>query len=375
MEHNRTSTFLVRVRSLLRWFWVNLLLITGFLEWAKRDLKKNGAVVVLAFHRVLRESDSRRSCSLRTMVVEHRNFRKLALWLKRHYQVVDVAQAQPGYKNGKLRIAVTFDDGWIDNYYLALPIVRSCGIPIAVFVCPGLIGQKAPFWPERVVALLRAVRPHLSHSEVEAMIDQLKRQTPDERELFIASLRAQASASGGQQPISSIDQTLFWPAVAEMNNATVRFGSHTQKHSILTAAPPDKIHAEIAESKRTLEQMLSKPCEVFAYPYGEASPQARKILAEENFRLAFTLEQGVWTETSDRLRIPRINVWDGKLVNPWGRFSPVMFDYCVLWKAWRAERARARRNARRNKEVVGVRAPSDKPASASILEYRARPCD
>ncbi len=57
------------------------------------------------------------------------------------------------------RVVVTFDDGYRDNLNVALPIAEEKGIPIAVFVTSGMLGDTRGFWWDRLGALLRA-RPN-----------------------------------------------------------------------------------------------------------------------------------------------------------------------------------------------------------------------
>jgi hypothetical protein len=49
-----------------------------------------------------------------------------------------------------------------------------------------------------------------------------------------------------------------------------------------------------------------------------------------------TTEKGAWLKNTDPLCIPRVNVYEENLVGPFGHFSPAMFEYTTLWKAWRA---------------------------------------
>ncbi len=329
------------MRRVAQWLWVNLLAASGSLRWARHQMRRRGAVIVLTFHRVLDDAGYRATDSLAGIIVRRQTFEKLAAYVAERYEAVDVGAAKPGESCRRLRVAFTFDDGWSDNYAFAFPIAQAHGIPLTVFLCPALAGRRAPFWPERVAALLGTIK---RHGEIEATIEELKHCAPEERERRIERL----GAAGVTAPFQPGDSTLSWEAIIAMDRGGVRFGSHTYTHQILTTVPADVVRREVRESKDAIEQALGHPCDLFAYPNGDWSPEIRAMLAESGYRLAFTTKRGAWTAASDRLAIPRLNVYEGNLAGLTGRFSPAMFEYTIFWKAWRAMKgdglkARARR--------------------------------
>jgi peptidoglycan/xylan/chitin deacetylase (PgdA/CDA1 family) len=326
------------VRRMGQWLWVTLLRMGGGLWWAKRQLRGKGAVVVLMFHRVLHEEDWRGTHSLATIAVRERTFARLAAYIARRAEAVGLEEARPGVAGRKVRLALTFDDGWCDNYSTALPIVRKHGLPIAVFVCPGLAGRVAPFWPERAVAVLRAARPGIGQTDLNTIVEHLKRFSPEERARMLEELTGGAEEA---EPYRG-DRTLTWEAIAAMSGAGVTFGSHTHTHQILPALPAGAVRRELRESRDTIERELGKRCDLFAYPNGNSDEETARILAEEGFRLGFTTRRGAWTAECDPLRIPRANVCERNVVGLTGRFSAAMFEYTTYWKTWRAMRGEAR---------------------------------
>jgi peptidoglycan/xylan/chitin deacetylase (PgdA/CDA1 family) len=342
------------VRRIVRFLWVGFLAVTGCLWWAKRCLRANGAVIPLMFHRVLGDVDYERTHSLPGMIIRERTLRHLVTHVVRRYEAVDLREAEPGKPSSKLQVAFTFDDGWIDTYDVAFPIVREHCIPITVFLCPGLIDKEIPFWQERVVALLRATRPSAGTVEMELLIERLKRTTPEGREKYLVELREEVQKQTRAVEPSGVDSTLSWNAIAEMGEGGVRFGSHTQTHQILTMVRPDAARQEVHESKNAIESALSRACDAFAYPNGDYSPETREILAEAGFRLAVTTECGAWTTNCDSLAIPRLNVCEDNVVGPTGRFSSAMFEYTTFWKAWRAAKANSDLAARAHPHTARI---------------------
>ena len=335
--------------ALAQWLWVRMLYLTGALWWARTDLNRRGAIVVFTFHRILDDRSFQETDSLPSIVVRERTFQRLVHYVAKHYQPVDVRDAVPGVRAKRLRVGLTMDDGWRDNYTHALPILRTAGMPATVFMCTGLAGENAPFWPEQVG---RKLRPCLGRSYgkradrlIEALIESLKYCSPEARDRHVRMLLNQSCDACGADAaaVSDVDRTLDWEQVREMAQSSIRFGSHSHAHPILTAIPLEDSAHEIDESKQTLETKLGSECDLFAYPNGDWSPAIREQLAESGFRRAFTTERKAWLPEADLLSIPRAHVQQEDLVGLGGVFSAAMFEYATVWKIWLAMR-RARRH-------------------------------
>jgi len=327
-------------RPALRQLWARLLRASGCLWWAKRQLRRRGARVVLTFHRVLNDAEFQQTCSLSGIVVRRQTFEKLADYVTNKYQVVDFEAAAKA-SDPRLRLLFTFDDGWKDNYTNAFPVMRQRGIPSTIFVCSGLVGRKLPFWPELVASILGNVQPAVSGAATEALIEELKTYAPAHRTQYIARLYELHTPIPGETGYEG-DETVSWDEIREMAAAGVRFGCHTQTHQILTAVPAETARREVRESKRAIERALQQPCDLFAYPNGNSSLLTRRMMAEEGFTAAFTTRRAAWTAASDPMAIPRVNVCEQGVTGTNGGFSPAMFEYNVFWKAWRATRAERR---------------------------------
>jgi len=323
--------------------WVWLLKASGALWWAKRDLRESGAIVVLTLHRVLRNAERASTLSQPGMVVSEDSFRRLVPYLTGSCEPVDLAHARPGEPGRKVKVALTFDDGWKDNYSVALPLARAHRLPLTIFVCTGLLDRETPFWPERVVRILRASDPAITTDEIEGVIEVLKQKTPTDRDVTIARLAE--SASVGAEARSDADRTFGWHEAATMRLEGVRFGSHTHTHEIATSIDGVALREELRQSKREIERRLRTRCDLLAYPNGNCSRDAARIAVEEGFRFAFTTHRGPWTASTDPMAIPRVNTSEGNLVGLRGRFSVAMFEYTTFWKSWRATKRAAARTA------------------------------
>lgn len=352
---------LMKARALLRRLWIAFLFCSGLLRWAKWRLAARGGIVVLTFHRVLSDADFALTNSPLGMAVRERTFEQLAQHLAREYDTVDLGVGAPEWTRGgsQPRIAITFDDGWADNATTAFPIARRQGLPWTIFVCPERVGRPFPFWPERVVALWRIAECRgMTRQLLQMLSEEVEPGAPDAGRLgrektlksFIERLKTfsaeQRNAvmsrmaeyiSPGLDTADTVDVTMTWQEIEGMACCGVTIGSHTLSHPILTRISRFEAQREITESKRVIERKLRRECGLFAYPNSEWSLRVREQVAQAGYEMAFAYGPGVWTRDSDPFVIPRINIWEGHLVGPAGRFSRKAFEYAVFWKAYRTK--------------------------------------
>jgi peptidoglycan/xylan/chitin deacetylase (PgdA/CDA1 family) len=324
-------------------FWASLLRASGVLYLAKKWVQRNGAIV-LTFHRVLTDLELQQTASLPGMIVRNRTFSGFLEYASEFCEFIDVARGPDWKPTGKLQLAVTFDDGWSDNATAAYPLARQYKAPMVIFIVPEKTGTELPFWPERTAAALdrdvSANGAELSTADIEKAIEKLKELPADERERLVSVLTAARNVINSS---ASVDRTMTWEQIAELHAGGVRFGSHTSTHEILTVIPVAQAEEEIAESRALIEQKLRAACSLFSYPNGDCSVPVRALVADAGYKLAFlNQDPGVWTRDCDPFLIPRVNVCEYHLVDSKGNFSPLIFDYAVVWSAAKGLLARAR---------------------------------
>jgi peptidoglycan/xylan/chitin deacetylase (PgdA/CDA1 family) len=148
-------------------------------------------------------------------------------WLTEHCEVVPlrtlVAQREAP-DNGKPQVAITFDDGHVDNYEYALPLLVQYRMPATFYVTTGYLNRDPG-----VLARFMALRG-VTLSEIE--------------------------------PLS-------WRQVREFVAAGMEIGAHTFSHPNLAELAPERLSREIAAPKAEIEDKLGREVESFAYPFGQ----------------------------------------------------------------------------------------------------------
>jgi peptidoglycan/xylan/chitin deacetylase (PgdA/CDA1 family) len=172
----------------------------------------------------------------------------------------------------------------------------------------------------------------------ETLVNSLKSRSTEELEELLGHV---AEAAQSRRIPDGPDHTMTWNEIEHLAEKGVTFGSHTHTHTILTRVSLPEAQRELEVSKGEIQTRLGRPCSIFAYPNGDWSIRLRDVVRSAGYQLAFANSPGIWTQDSDPLSIPRVNIWEGSLVGPWGGFSSVAFEYSTFWKAWRSRKLAA----------------------------------
>ena len=174
---------------------------------------------ILLYHRVaLVDNDPYRLC------VSPQNFHAQIKFLKENYKIIPLVKLVQDIRLEKIQnnsVVITFDDGYADNLYNALPILEELQISATIFLTSGYVGQdKSFYWDE---------------------------DTPPEDRGKPMTLDEAKWLSGSR---------------------LIEIGGHTISHPKLAKIPENDQFKEIAEGKKIVEQILSIPLLGFAYPFG-----------------------------------------------------------------------------------------------------------
>lgn len=218
-------------------------------------------------------------------------------WLKEHCDLISfrdalrVARTNPSL-GSRPAVAITFDDGYADNYEYGFPLLEFYRVPATVFVTIGLVEKDV--W---VAEFLRSVR-----------------------ECELEDIRA-----------------LTWDRIREMYAGGVEFGAHTCSHRNLARLSRADARGEVTRAREILEEQLGTPIDVMAYPFGKPGrhylPQTIEIVGESGYSYAAaTVSRGVRAEDSE-LEVPRFFVAGDDLETLEGKVRGA-WDFLGLWHEW-----------------------------------------
>ena len=158
-------------------------------------------------------------------------------------------------------LAITFDDGYRDNYENAAPVLEKLSLPATFFIVTRWMGSGVTRWLNRAV--------EVSHP------------------------------------------WMNWDQVRSLHRRGFDIGAHTRTHVDLGRVDESQAREEIVGARRELERQLTALVQLFAYPYGRRdnlTDSNREIVRDAGFRCCCSCFGGVIAKGTDPFYLPRVPI-------------------------------------------------------------------
>lgn len=309
---------------------------TGLLAVHRRRALHQRAVV-LAYHRLLPAGAD--TWSHPGIIVTPEAFERHMRLLRQEFRVLTLQEFEHHFSTSTPfapgSCLVTFDDGWLDTYTEAWPILQRWQIPAAVFLPTHFIGSQETFWQEHLGLLLyeagrilagepdfrgplaETLRPcGLEHligelSAGRSTIIERVRTLKLDRVVAPAEAAARIAALLGHRAPRPRDLFMTWDHVREMARGGVRFGAHGHTHRILSRLTQDEVSTELTSARAIIERETGTPVTSVSYPNGGWSDRVAACVGALGFRVAFSMERGHAAATDPFFAIRRMNIHEG----------------------------------------------------------------
>ena len=231
--------------------------IAGFVAFRTglHRLVLGGRAVIVLFHRVeLTGSPSPLHC-------DPAAFARLCRFFQRFFVVIALDELLRRLAAGQSiarRLAITFDDGYLDNATQAAPLLQKHGLPATFFVTTGFIGSDRQTWWDRHWGLAST--------------------------------------------------WMTWDDVRALHQQGFSIGAHTETHVDLGRVNGSEAHHEIVRAAEPIRRALGVACDVFSYPYGsrhQMTEANRAIVREAGYRCCLSAHGGSVSPGSDPYRLRR----------------------------------------------------------------------
>ena len=282
-----------RIKSIIKsvlYFLLYYLRFFDLLIKVLTKIRKQHPCIILNYHRIV--DDSSRYLSKGPVVHHHlKHLQKEIPYLKKIYRILSMDEVVYRMNSGlgfkKPSVAITFDDGYLDNYTLAYPVLKKHGVPVTIYLATSFIGTLERTWTDQIeLALLetkkdRFILPELLSNE------KLRIRTKEEREQVNIKV-AEALKVGPDEERKELMRNLFkilelddtcrsnlksrmmlnWGEVQKMAQNDITIGAHSHTHPILSRMPFQEAKEDIFISKKVIEKNLGIKAKHFAFPNG-----------------------------------------------------------------------------------------------------------
>jgi peptidoglycan/xylan/chitin deacetylase (PgdA/CDA1 family) len=283
----------------------------GFFGGARQIMRRS--LTVLNYHRIDNPERADFDTFRPNISASPSEFARQMDYVARNYNVISGTDLVSSIQSGKplppKSALITFDDGYLDNYTNAYPVLKSRNLPAIIFLATDFIGESKPFYWDYVAycfhhtkktdADLPILGAQIWNSVITrervmlALVEALKKMPEQEKRNLVAQLPAALEVAVREDSFTRL--MITWSQAREMSENGIEMGGHTASHPILTRISLAEATSELARSKQRIEDELNKPVSTFAYPNGQGTdfnPEIIGRVQQTGFKAAFTLLSG-----------------------------------------------------------------------------------
>jgi peptidoglycan/xylan/chitin deacetylase (PgdA/CDA1 family) len=255
-------------------------------------------------------------------------FEQQILWLKEVASVLseeDLLRIVRDQKPLPRRSAlITFDDGYKDNYELAVPILKKLAVPAIFFIPTQIVNERKLGWWDIISYLVkRTNRSYIKFngcefsfnndserfSAIGKILKIMKTSKYETTKDLVEKLAESCRVEMPSQTMQS-DQLMTWDEIKDSSRNGIAIGSHTVSHRVLAMIDPAEQKIELEESKAALEDHLGHPIHSLSYPVGGYSSfthETKSLAMAAGYTIAFSFNTGYnHHRISDPFNVKRI---------------------------------------------------------------------
>lgn len=298
-----------------------------YLSWIRSRF--HPGALVLGYHRV---ADTPRDPY--SLCVTPARFAEHLAYIRRHLNPVSLSDLASGVRDGSIperAVAITFDDGYLDNLREAAPLLEAYDVPATVFVVASKRGRG--FWWDEVARIVysapelpgeialsikgRPFRRRLRASDgdeqaarkrlIVDLYRRLRPLSPGDKEDAMTRLGVWAGVPFDPAMPEPSTRTMLPEELVELaSSGLLEVGSHSLTHPIMSAIPLDAVQVEVRRSKSELEDIIGKPVSEFSYPDGATSRAVQAEVRSAGYLCACASQPGLAGTRSRLFGLPRL---------------------------------------------------------------------
>ena len=314
-------------------------LIMTQLHHVLRFINRKKALIIM-YHNLSDNND----INHKNICISVEEFERQIKYLKKYYTFVSLQDLVQRLKNKReflpYSVAITFDDGYKNNFLYAYPIIKKYKVPVTVFLTTGFIDSKRYLWVNELEYALSKTRKNKiqisygtqkfnyvfssENDKKDAYIEikeRLKEIDNTERRICLNKILTELDVMLNPEKSKNY-LMLSLNEISEMRKNYVSYGNHTISHPILTMIQNDnELLEEIYGPHEFLKEKLGEEIESFCYPNGKFNLKIKDIV-KQKYEYAVTTTPGFVTIDTDPLELPRVGTKAKMLDFIWASIRP-----------------------------------------------------
>jgi peptidoglycan/xylan/chitin deacetylase (PgdA/CDA1 family) len=301
-------------------------------------------LTIATLHRVLPD-EALRGYPLPRIAVSVDELAWLVDFFQEHFTCDTLSAAHRRWTEGdrpaRPLLSLTFDDGQLDNFVHARPVIERAGIRATFFVPVEAVERNQPLWHDRLAFAARRLasddRPAAlrilaeagaadsgSAGDLEASAVARAKALPEAARRALVD-RVERAAGGSSRP--AWDGSMSWAQLRALVGAGHEVGSHSLTHPLLPRLDAGQLEREVAGSKERIEAEVGTPCASFCYPNGDCDERVVAAVRRAGYRLAVVTAWGPNGRGADPLRLTRCDLQGRTSRDRAGHLSPARLAF------------------------------------------------
>jgi len=296
-------------------------------------------LTIATFHRVL-PSELLEAYPLPELAVTPDELGWFLAFFARHFECGTLTDQHAAFLAkrpcSKPRLAITFDDGQVDNFRYARPVLEAAGLRASFFVVANAVEHDETLFHDRLgyaAARLSRLRPGEARSRAgevgvsaavslatlpHQVVIRVKVLPASERLAYLESWERAC----GQVERPAWDGMMSWAELRQLVADGHEVGSHSMSHALLPLCSHDELAREVGESRRFLEARLGSTVASFCYPNGDHDPRTVAAVRQAGYARAVITRWGLNDQRGSPFELARCDMQGKHARSAGGELSP-----------------------------------------------------
>jgi peptidoglycan/xylan/chitin deacetylase (PgdA/CDA1 family) len=278
------------------------IIISEILQRAKLDRVLRGIqsphLMIFNFHRIKEDHPQEILFDEEVYGPTVGEFRSQVRWLKENTHLISEDELLSSIREKRIlpphSTMITFDDGYIDNFTLAYPVLKELRAPAIFFIPTESIEERKLGWWDLITYIVKKTdRPEVvadRRGTRQRLLLKMKLQKAEQSAELVNDFARQCGIELPSKEICS-RELMTWEQVKIVSDNGITIGSHTHTQRVLATLNAKEQIEEFQRSKAELESLLKKPVRTLAYPVGgyeHFTRETKKLAQQCGYEAAFS---------------------------------------------------------------------------------------